>query len=325
MSPARPVDEAMDALRPEKVFIRGLWAEEVESVARMYPESRVPWFLTLPGKDGLDIKDLIDRGIIGLSENRSIGEDYLDKIVAVERSTSAVIHLNRQFAGLNIRQVDFSNLVRGEGKLSWPEGKDIGYCRARVINLDLHSPLKAVISDNEIIFPLFEWVRKLCRIHSVEERIPWTLCLTLHAEFSWSEAISQRITTLIRNFVQDNKQQVPEFEVPYNEFIGDQLFATQAGEELDLGQIEMGLERRFIMVIVPKFIASIALEDGWTVETAYNLQYRGAGGAPMATWILRFSWQEDLATRRHQNYTQSLESIFSRIGEVRENEIVGLA
>lgn len=140
---SNPVDNAMAENRPAKQTIRSLWLEEVRTMAEQYPNSDEPWYLTLPGAEGRDIQLIIDEGLVSLTEVNSIAEEDQWKIVAVERKNRAVLNLQEKFIGLKIKEVDFGTLIRGDGPFAWPDGDDIKYCRARVVNLDLNSPLKA--------------------------------------------------------------------------------------------------------------------------------------------------------------------------------------
>jgi len=70
----RPIDLAMQENRPEKQKMRSLWLEKVKDVAKNYPDSSIPWYLTLPGSEGHDIKLHIDEGLINVTEVNSIAE-----------------------------------------------------------------------------------------------------------------------------------------------------------------------------------------------------------------------------------------------------------
>ena len=92
----RPVDQAMNQERAEKLAIRALWLEEVKSIAEQYPDSEVPWYLTLSGAEGRDIKLLIDEGLISLTEVGSIVEKDQHKVVAVENNNESVLQLQKK-------------------------------------------------------------------------------------------------------------------------------------------------------------------------------------------------------------------------------------
>ena len=117
----RPVDIAMAEDRLEKRTIRSLWLDEVKEVARQFPESEVPWYLTLSGAEGRDIQLVIDEGLLSLTEVNSIAEKDQGKIVAVEQNNLAIATLQRKFIGLRIKEVPFHSLIRGEELFKWPE------------------------------------------------------------------------------------------------------------------------------------------------------------------------------------------------------------
>ena len=186
----RPVDQAMNEERAEKLTIRSLWLEEVKSIAKQYPDSEVPWYLTLSGAEGRDIKLLIDEGLISLTEVGSIDEKDRHKVVAVENNNAAILQLQKKFVGLRIKEAPFQSLIRGDGIFSWPEGKDEKYCRAHIVNLDLNNPLKGIPDNGSVKFPILAWIRKLCEIHAKSPRNDWTLCLTLHGEVVWPKEVN---------------------------------------------------------------------------------------------------------------------------------------
>src|SRR5919106_1604391 len=148
----RPVDRAIQSDRPAKSTVRSLWLGELNTVAQLSHDPEVPLYLTLPGSEGRDILMMIQSGLIKQTEVGSIAEDDVDKVVAVEQDNSAIASLNRILPGLRIKEVQFRNLVRSEGPFSWPEGEDIRFCRALVVNLDLNQPLSAQLEGQDIIF-----------------------------------------------------------------------------------------------------------------------------------------------------------------------------
>ena len=95
MTRRRPVDRAMAQTRAEKQTMRKLWAQLVRRVAGF----SVPpaFYLTLPGANGLDIKELIDQGLITATEVGGIHGSDQDKLLAVEASPAAVLQLQRRF------------------------------------------------------------------------------------------------------------------------------------------------------------------------------------------------------------------------------------
>lgn len=309
----RPVDQAMHEDRPAKKAIRGLWVDAVKDVAKLHPDSNVPWYLTLSGGEGKDISLLISEGLVSLTEVNSISSKDQNKIIAVERSNLAIANLQRMFVGLRIKEADFKNLVRGEGEFSWPEGGDVEVCRARVINLDLNEPLKARREpNNRVVFPVLEWIKKLCHIHAINPRLDWTLCLTLHGAVHWPEDVN----SWVLSFMRENFSREPEFSQKCKSFFGLSLFERLVAEDVDFSRLDSDEQMKFAMAIVPKIIARLVHNDGWQVETLHNLRYGGGRHAEMLTWVIRFTWDENSGASPDAIYRTSLKKIFDGIGKV---------
>lgn len=316
MTKDRPVDKAMHEDRPAKKAVRNLWVDAVKDVAQLHPNSDVPWYLTLSGGEGKDIALIISEGLISLTEVNGISLEDQNKIVAVERSNLAIANLQSSFIGLRIKEVDFRDLVRGEGEFRWPEGDDINICRARVINLDLDEALRARREANQrVIFPVLEWIKKLCHIHARDPRLDWTLCLTLHGAVNWSDEVNAWVI----NFVRENFGREPEFAQKCRGFFGSPLFERLLAENLDLRQLSSDEQLRFVMAVVPKIIARLVHNDGWQVETLRNLRYGGGDNAEMLTWIIRFSWDENSGALPDAIYRTSLKRIFDGLGRISDS------
>src|SRR4051812_11420940 len=103
MPAERPVDAAMSEQRPEKETVRGLWLQQVINYDQAFPEDQgEPLYLTLSGAEARDVRAVIHAGVVDLTETGAIAREDAHKIVAVERSPSAVLALNREFRGLKI-------------------------------------------------------------------------------------------------------------------------------------------------------------------------------------------------------------------------------
>lgn len=318
--PSRAVDVAMEEERPAKQAVRELWLNEVKTVAEEHPDSEEPWYLTLPGAEGLDIQLMIDEGLIELTEVGSIAEKDQDRIVAVERSSKAVAALQKRFIGLRIRDVPFQNLVCGEQVFSWPGRDDEILCRARVVNLDLNDPLKARYDNQEIQFPVLAWIRKLCPIHAKPPRTDWTLCLTVNGEVDWPEEASR----YTRDFLNENLGREPVFAESCQGFFGDRLYDLMTDDEPpDFDDLDWVEQQKVLMVIVPKLIARFVHDQGWRVDTEYNLRYGGGGDqAPMVTWIVKFTWDGDAAATPDTLYRQALREILDGAGMVTDEGLI---
>jgi hypothetical protein len=303
----------MDENRPAKWVIRSLWLEEVKSVAQRFPNSPEPWYLTLGGAEGYDIQLIIEKRLISLTEVNSIAERDQHRIVAVERNNRAIAALQSKFIGLRIKEVDFGDLLRGDSQFNWPQGEDFKCCRARVVNLDFDVSLSVRDDNGQIVFPILEWIRKLCRIHERQPRINWTLCLTLNGDVAWPEDVSQRI----KNFFSENIRREPIFEKSCKEFFREKLFkiAVQSNNP-DLTKLDREGKQKFLMVVVPKMITKLVHNEGWRVHTEYNLRYGGSEQAPMVTWIIKFTWDGGGMATPDAIYRAALRNIFSGIGIV---------
>lgn len=313
----RQVDNAMVENRPEKGAIRSLWLEEIKAIAQQNPSSEEPWYLTLPGAAGLDIQLLIENELIALTEVNSIAEKDQCKIVAVESNNQAIAELQKKFIGLRIKQVDFRSFIRSEGPFRWPEDDDEKYCRARVINLDLNTWLKADINDQEVVFPVLAWIDKLCQIHAKVPRLDWTLCLTLHAEIDWPI----NVNGYIQNYLCENFRREPVFDYSCRDFFGNDLYEAIKNREDCPNFLEFNREekQKVIMVIVPKIIAGLVHYKGWHVKTERNLRYGSEDHAPMVTWIVKLTWDWNAAAEPDSTYREALRDIFHGVGVVREN------
>src|SRR4051812_16488834 len=101
--PKRDVDRAMSADRPPKITMRNLWADQFEAFLEKHGDEGFPIFATLSGAEAKDIRRLIERNLIRLTETGGIAESDMGKVVAIEHNSPAVLHLQKQFvSGLNI-------------------------------------------------------------------------------------------------------------------------------------------------------------------------------------------------------------------------------
>ena len=318
---SRPVDRAMNEDRAEKLTIRSLWLEEVKSVAEQYPDSDVPWYLTLSGAEGRDIELLIDQKLISLTEVGSIKEKDQHKVVAVENNNESVLQLQRKFVGLRIREAPFQSIVRGEDMFNWPRDEDEKYCRAHIVNLDLNSPLKGMPENGGVKFPVLAWIRKLCQLHTRSPRNDWTLCLTLHGEVVWPEEVKEEVNRWMKKFLLENLSREPVFARSCKEFFKDALYEQISDcNELDFTVLDRQDQQKVIMVMVPKIIADLVHSQGWSVSTERNLRYGGDGEhAPMVTWIVKFTWRGEATATPDARYKSALRDIFSGAGIVTES------
>lgn len=312
----RAVDRAMNDERPEKAIVRSLWLEKVQSYRANYPNDTVPLYLTLSGAEGRDIELLITTGVIRRTEVGGIVEEDQQLVVAIESNTTAVLRLQSKYPGLKILERSFQNLVHNTTLIAWPQGADIRLCQARVVNLDLNTALQFEQVDGELQFAPLQWIRKLCILHA-EQRVEWSLLLTLHGEATWDSSE----TSLVTSFLTENFEREPAFAENAKKMLGDEKFShiicgtTGAARNLPIPE-----QQKLLMLYVPKQIARVAHEFGWRVETLRNLRYGGSGShAPMVTWIIDFRWDRRLSTRPDAIYRESLRLLLNGVGFIAED------
>lgn len=314
--PRRPVDKAMRNDRPAKQTVRQLWLTEVRAAAQRYVDDDVPLYITLGGAAGNDIKMLLDDGLVELTETGAIAEKDYKRVVAVESSNSAILELQSRYPGLWIKEAPFENLLRGQGRLTWPTGEDRVVCRARIVNLDLNAPLTAFIQDG-VTFPALVWIEKLAVLHAEPPLKEWTLCLTLHGELNWEHEVNEWARALLN----DNVLREPQFGAYLTQLLGADLVASmRKGDTAELVALPRVEQQKIIMVLVPKLIAMPAHLRGWRLTTDVNFRYGGdAAHAPMVTWILHFAPDEGLGAEPNQLYNDALVGIFKRCGVITAN------
>jgi len=218
---------------------------------------------------------------------------------------------------LPIKEVNFQSLIRGEGPFAWPRGEEKKICQSRIINLDLNSILKCHETNGQIVFPVLEWIKKLCQIHTYPNGIDWTLCLTLHGEINWS----QSVINFTENFLKENFEREEIFKDSCENFLGDELFRKLTSDaDIDLSSWDWTSQQKYLMVFVPKYILKLVHTDGWKINTEYNLRYGGEDGkAPMVSWIMKFELDPINAAKPDKIYRESLVTILERIGIINKD------
>lgn len=317
---ARPVDQAMGEMRPEKIIVRSLWAKEIKKTFAKHPKSEVPLYLTLAGASGLDIQYMIDEGIVKLTEVGAIAEKDRSKVIAVERDSKAVLDLQKKFPGLHIEEVDFKDVLSGEDLFLWPDPDREKICRALIVNLDLNCSLND--KEGKPVFPVLEWIKKLSLLHKKTPQNNWTLCLTLNALTNWSN----KSYKWAKDFLKGNFERDLVFKSNCKDFFGEQLFDLLSDNQKllfkDLDKLE---QQKLLMVIVPKLIVQYVQNDGWEVTTEYNLCYGAttSGRAPMATWVIKFAYKGASKTP-DSLYRTALVNILPGAGTVTQEGIESL-
>lgn len=307
----KPVDEAMQARRPDKEFVRALWLERVRRFANTEEDDSY-LYLTLCGAEGLDIALLIEERIIKVTETGAITRESSEKIVVVENRPQAAAALRKKFPGLKVVDQPFANLVHGETQTRFPTGHHQDYCSARVVNLDLNCCLIGTPHGRGIKFDELLWIKKLGQLHVDARKREWTLCLTLHGEVKWDVATARHI----RQFLLENFELSEKFSSDAKSLLGTSLFnlvTTSAADELlKLSRID---QQRLLMVVVPKKILELLQDQGWQVDTSENMRYGGVPNAPMVSWIMHFAEPEEHATN-HKLYRSNLEKLLLAVRHV---------
>lgn len=313
-SPERPVDRAMSQERPEKSLVRSFWIEEIVQASIQYDLEEEPLYLTLSGAEGRDISLLVDAGVLRLTEAGGIVTEDQSKIVAIEADSAAALSLQRSFPALKILDKQLSDLVRGSQIYNWPERKDRGYFRARVVNLDFDKPLAAT-SETEITFPAISWINKLAHLHA-EESKSWCLLLTFHAELHWDSKVCQ----FVQSFLSENFRREAEFRDSCHNLLGRTLCSQICASDLfNFSNLSAEMQQKILMILVPKLITNLVHQQGWKIRTQRNLRYGGGNTAPMVTWVIQFEWNSAVQATPDSAYREALAGILADAGMIREN------
>ncbi|GAP12787.1 hypothetical protein LARV_00523 [Longilinea arvoryzae] len=311
----RPIDDAMAANRPEKNFVRHLWLDEIQRAEQEGYDSHYPLYLTLPGRLGGEINLLIEHGIVRRTETGAIHSEDSHKIVALESSKAAQIELLRRYPGMNVLQMPIQSLIKGDGQRNFPENKDeIIYCKAKIINLDLNEPIKVGETVNEIAIPVIEWIKKFSLLHR-EDRIDWSLCLTLHGEIFWNNIVNAQVIKLLI----DNCNYDATFKELLIIHLGEKIAVSLFSGQIDFTNITQREMQKVLMVLIPKLLVQYASNNGWIISTVHNYSYTGGGGAPMVTWVFNFHINPDAAAQVLTEYHNGIRNIFQQVGFINED------
>lgn len=302
---SRQVDGAMLACRPAKNTVRRFWLERI----KQYTSSRTTCetlYLTLAGREGYDIKMLIDEGLIRCTETGAIVEQDNLRVVAIESSLDAARTLQEKFPGLKIVEKNVKSLIRGDRPICWPEQPEREYCRALVVNLDLDEVLS---SKDGLTFPVLSILEKFITLHGTDPAVSnWSLFLTLHGEAPWDGAVIANVCA----FLDENFSRDADFATKCKIFLGEEFYNKIIAKGKKTFTPEE--QRKILMVFVPKKIAQIVYGKGWKVTTTHNLVY-GADSAertaPMNTWILDFVLKSTGKATPDALYKQALGDVLS--------------
>lgn len=311
MSSSRPIDDAMALNRPDKRRVRNMWADAVVAANERWagPEAL---YLTLAGQYGFDIENLVERGIIGVTESGAFDPAGVQKIVAVESARIAYTGLRQKFPGLRILNDRIEALAGGDvDTTSYPGRKDTirHALRAHVVNLDYNGPLVVSLDDFGLVYPQLTLIEKLAQLHAnPKPALNWVLFLTLNGEVSWASPAHR----LIKNFLHENMSRFQSFSQECQAYLGDTIHkALMDDAEPDFSALTSDQQRLVVSTLVPKKIASLVNHLGWKITTLANWRYGGTeGSAPMCTWAITFRWDSRSSYLPGQVYKESLSTIF---------------
>jgi hypothetical protein len=317
VSASRPIDEAMSSDRPDKHRVRTMWADRVVEANSDWagPEAL---YLTLAGRYGLDIQNLIDRGVIKMTESQAVDPSDVPKIVAVENAVAAYTDLRQKFPGLRIINDRIEALAGGDvDTTSYPGRKDTirHALRAHVVNLDYNGPLTVSLDETGLRYPQLVLIEKLAQLHAnPKPALDWILFLTLNGEITWSESAHRPI----KDFLCENIKRFEFFSQECRTYLGDEVYeALVADSEPDFTALTSDQQRLIVAALVPKRIAALVHHLGWKITTAANWRYGGGGdSAAMCTWAILFRWDSRSSYQPSQVYQESLASIFEGFATV---------
>ncbi|GGM99680.1 hypothetical protein GCM10011609_42570 [Lentzea pudingi] len=278
----------MELSRPAKITIRQWWLASVRAHDKAALANGVPLYLTLPGQHGLDIKLLIDEGVIRTTEAGPIVAADASRIVAIESNMMACGLLRKKIPGLSVRQENISGMLSWNFPDVFPDSKNKKQFRAAVVNLDFNQSLK-MHPDGTI--PVLNAIDKIARIHEGDINRPpidWTLCLTLNADLICTP--QQRGEQAA--FIADQVFDCPDLMLWVETHLRDQLDELEQKPEV-LDSWDKAIVQRLLMVLVPLRIIQLACARGWRVNCQYVAGYgEHPQETPMVTFVINFEWND---------------------------------
>jgi hypothetical protein len=306
----RRIDTAMAEQRPDKETMRQIWVDAVAKADS--PSQDPPLYLTLPGAHGLDVKRLVDAGLVRLAENGAIAADHVWKVVAVESNKAAYTALKSRMPGLRVLNVPISGILASTGPLTWPRGEHERWCRARVINLDLNGALHCERDAQDgLIFPTMQLIAKFAQLHLKTPALDWVLCMTVAATIDWPAEDCE----FVQRFLRENFQRESQFAEDSQRLLGASLFdAINTESPVDMNALTRSEQQTLLMVFVPKKIVAETYSQGWRIATTYNVRYGGRGGSQrMASWVIRFELEPRVTAEPQAVYSESVALALSRV------------
>jgi len=312
----RAIDEAMAADRPAKQVIRKWWIDAVESRLEGALQSGDLPYLTLPGALGLDVKLLIDRGLLPTTEAGQIDTSTPLIVVAFESSSLAVADLRATYPGLKVREQNLLDLIAGEAPDTFstsPEHKQ--FARAAVVNLDFTKPWSASALG---VSNFVTVVNKFAAVHEPKTKakaaipaVNWTLCLTLNARIIGSA--EARLAEL--DFIADQVANVPLLKNIVDSDLAQDVDSIRRNPEI-LDLPDSHLTQRILSLLIPLRIIHTAVPRGWLVRTIHAARYGGGEAACMVSFIFDFEFSKKAISQPtaaikdcHDKLAHSFESV----------------
>jgi hypothetical protein len=312
----RRVNGAMDARRPAKSAIRRLWLDALRQCLTANQSTEIPLYLTLPGREGLDIEMLSEAGIVERTEVNGIAKDDQWKVIAVESSTEAVINLQTRFPGLKILSHAVDDLLRGASPIRWPTGEHERYCRARVVNLDLNRQLRGEATGGSVTFPVLGVIKKIAQLHAMPDPIDWWLLLTLHGDLDWSQEIARDV----QEFLSENCDREPVFGQSVTRILGNHLAGRILGRSrVNFRDLKTEEKQLVLNLFVPKKISALVQDQLWRIDTEWNLRYGGLSQAPMVSWVMSFKRGHRASGRPDALYRENLRDVARKVAKIEED------
>lgn len=308
----RDIDTAMAADRPEKVYMRELWAEYVAEAREADAEGELPWYLTLPGAHARDIICLAEKGLIARTETGAIAEGDAGKITAIESNRKAQDSVRDIIPG--VQTASLSSLLKGSSSLVFPGKKERRGFRARVVNLDFNGSL---ILNKQLTGDQLIWVEKITQMHSEDGPFNWVLCLTLSARMNWDEDVCEAVSQwLADNFVNHDEFRTRAEALLGAEFVNDIV----SGTAVKFGGLPAAMRQRVLMTVVPKSLIQRHTPKGWRIAVEHSLCYGNDETThPMVSFVFRFQFDDEIFKRPTAAYAAGMKVAVSETRELLED------
>lgn len=274
------VNQAMASHHPAKAVVRSWWVEAAREHKDQAVHLGVPMYLTLPGEEGYDVLAMIDAGLVSTNESGGIAEDDARLVVGYEKHMPTLASLKNKIPGLAVRPCSVSDALGGAAPEAAPQNKSVRTdFRATVVNLDMNESIKP---NRAGAWEVPQLISKIGLVHiATSDRSvvsPWTLCITLRAEFYGDPNFKEDQIGCLRDassstaFASFIKQRAPWITADYVVSI-----------ESDRTRIQMA-----VLMVTCVHVVEILSAQGWTPKfrRAGFYQHDSPGSAPMVTLVV---------------------------------------